>query len=140
MLLPGADVPLVTNSYGVSAALRLTDGISLSGFGTYSNATLIGRGNGDIWTYGAGLAFPDLGKQGNLLGIFAGIEPTLRSLDAPGVGNFTRDYGYHIEGFYRYQLTDNISITPGVIWLTAPGQNDANDDVVIGTLRTTFNF
>ncbi len=140
LLLPGADVPLVTNSYGVSAALRLTDGISLSGFGTYSNATLIGRGNGDIWTYGAGLAFPDLGKQGNLLGIFAGIEPTLRSLDAPGVGNFTRDYGYHIEGFYRYQLTDNISITPGVIWLTAPGQNDANDDVVIGTLRTTFNF
>lgn len=136
----GGGVPLVTNSYGVEAAFRLSDKISISGFGGYTNATLIGRGNGDIWTYGAGVAFPDLGKEGNLLGIFAGVQPTLRSLDAPGVTNFSRDYGYHVEGFYRYQLTDNISVTPGVIWLTAPGQNDNNDDAVIGTLRTTFNF
>ena len=138
----GLGVPIVTNSYGVEAAFRLSDNISISGFGAYTNATLIflGRGSGDIWTYGAGVALPDFGKEGNLLGIFAGVQPTLRSLDAPGAGNFSRDYGYHIEGFYRYQLTDNISVTPGVIWLTAPGQDDSNDDAIIGTLRTTFNF
>lgn len=136
----GTGVPIVTNSYGVEAAFRLSDNISISGFGAYTNATLIGRGSGDIWTYGAGIALPDFGKEGNLLGVFAGVQPTLRSLDAPGTNNFSRDYGYHIEGFYRYQLTDNISITPGVIWLTAPGQDDSNDDAIIGTLRTTFNF
>lgn len=139
-LIPGAGVPLVTNSYGVEAAFRLSDKISISGFGAYTNATLIGRGTGDIWTFGGGVAFPDLGKEGNLLGIFAGIQPTLRSLDAPGVGNFNRDYGVHVEGFYRYQLTDNISVTPGVIWLESPGQNNDNEDAFIGTLRTTFNF
>lgn len=139
-LLPTGEVPTVTNSYGVSAALRLSDRISLSGFGTYTNATLLGRGSGDIWTFGGGVAFPDLGKEGNLLGIFAGVEPTLRGLDAPGVAGFTRDYGLHVEGFYRYQLTDNVSITPGVIWLSSPGQNNDNSDVIIGTLRTTFNF
>lgn len=132
--------PSVTNSYGVSAALRLTDGISLSGFGTYTNATLLGRGGADIWTFGGGVAFPDLGREGNLLGIFAGVEPTLRGVEAPGVVGFTRDYGLHVEGFYRYQLTDNVSITPGVIWLSSPGQNNDNSDVIIGTLRTTFNF
>ncbi|PIG91898.1 iron uptake porin [Gloeocapsopsis sp. IPPAS B-1203] len=132
--------PTVTNSYGVSAALRLSDRISLSGFGTYTNATLLGRGGADIWTFGGGVAFPDLGKEGNLLGIFAGVEPTLRGVDAPGVVGFERDYGLHVEGFYRYQLTDNVSITPGVIWLSSPGQNNDNSDVVIGTLRTTFNF
>jgi len=132
--------PTVTNSYGVSAALRLSDRISLSGFGTYTNATLLGRGGADIWTFGGGVAFPDLGKEGNLLGIFAGVEPTLRGVDAPGVVGFERDYGLHVEGFYRYQLTDNVSITPGVIWLSSPGQNSDNSDVVIGTLRTTFNF
>lgn len=136
----GGNVPLVTNSYGVEAAFRLSDRISISGFGAYTNATLIGRGNGDIWTFGGGVALPDFGKEGNLLGVFAGVQPTLRSLDAPGVGNFSRNYGVHVEGFYRYQLTDNISITPGVIWLSAPGQNDDNDDAIIGTLRTTFNF
>jgi hypothetical protein len=140
ILLAGGDVPLVTNSYGVEAAFRLSDRISISGFGAYTNATLIGRGNGDIWTFGGGVALPDFGKEGNLLGVFAGVQPTLRNLDAPGVANFDRDYGVHVEGFYRYQLTDNISVTPGVIWLSAPGQTDANDDAFIGTLRTTFNF
>lgn len=139
-LVAGLDTPLVTNSYGLSAAFRLSDKISLSAFGTYTDVTLLGLGDGEIWTYGAGVAFPDLGKEGNLLGIFAGVEPTLRNLDIPGDPGFSNDYGYHIEGFYKYRLTDNISITPGVIWLTAPGQDDDNEDVLIGTLRTTFNF
>ncbi|MBE9014077.1 carbohydrate porin, partial [Pseudanabaenaceae cyanobacterium LEGE 13415] len=26
------------------------------------------------------------------------------------------------------------------IWVVNPGQNEANDDVVIGTIRTTFTF
>ncbi|PHM08572.1 carbohydrate porin, partial [Nostoc sp. 'Peltigera malacea cyanobiont' DB3992] len=37
-------------------------------------------------------------------------------------------------------VSDNISVTPGVIWLTSPGQNSDNDDAIIGTLRTTFTF
>lgn len=39
-----------------------------------------------------------------------------------------------------YKLNDNISITPGVIWLVAPNQTSDNPDVVIGTVRTTFTF
>lgn len=74
------------------------------------------------------------------MGVFAGVEPTLRNLEAAGDQDFDNEYGYHVEGFYRYRLTDNISITPGVIWLTSPGQNENNDDVIIGTLRTTFTF
>ena len=50
------------------------------------------------------------------------------------------DNSFHIEGFYQYQLTDNIAITPGVIWITSPGFNNNNDDLVIGALRTTFSF
>ncbi|MDV2993069.1 MAG: hypothetical protein N4J56_002723 [Chroococcidiopsis sp. SAG 2025] len=137
----GADtVPISSNSYGLSGSFRLSDTISLSGFGSYTNATLIGRGNGDIWSFGGGVAFSDLGKEGNLLGIFAGVQPTLTSLDAPGVRDFSNEYGLHVEGFYRYQLTDNISVTPGVIWLNRVGQTGSDEDAIIGTLRTTFNF
>lgn len=139
-LAAGELTPTVTNSYGLSASFRLSDKISISGWGTYTDVTLLGLGGGEIWTYALGVAFPDLGKEGNVLGLFAGVEPTLRGLDVPGNPNFSNDYGYHVEGFYKYRLTDNISITPGVIWLTAPGQNKDNEDVVIGTLRTTFNF
>lgn len=130
-----------SDSYGLSAAFRLSDKVSISGWATKTDVNLInGGGNGEIWSYALGVAFPDLGKEGNVLGLIAGVEPTLRSLSGPGVTNFTRDYGYHIEGFYKYQLTDNISVTPGVIWLTAPGQNANNNDSIIGTLRTTFTF
>jgi hypothetical protein len=134
--------PVVTNSYGAEAAFRLSDNISLSGFATFTKAILIGQGTGDIWTYGGGVAFSDFGKKGNVLGLFAGVEPTLRGL-SPGVrptNGFPRDIGYHIEGFYKYRVTDNISVTPGLIWVTNPNQNSNNDDVIIGTLRTTFTF
>ncbi|HEY9708397.1 MAG TPA: iron uptake porin, partial [Oculatellaceae cyanobacterium] len=142
-LLLNNDVPVVTNSYGAEVAFRLSDNISLSGFATYTNAIITGTGTADIWTYGAGLAFPDFGKKGNVLGFFAGVEPTLRGADPEvrrGNPGFDRDNSWHYEAFYKYQVTDNISVTPGIIWLTAPGQNKDNDDAVIGTLRTTFTF
>lgn len=138
--LLGDSSPLVTNSYGVEAALRVSDKLSLSAFGTYTNVKILGRGSGDVWTYGLGVALPDFGKEGNVLGLFAGVEPTLRGLRVPGAQSFSRDIGIHVEGFYKYQLTDNISITPGVIWLKDPGQNSDNDDALIGTIRTTFKF
>jgi carbohydrate-selective porin OprB len=50
------------------------------------------------------------------------------------------DTSLHIEAFYQYQLTDNVAITPGLIWLTAPDHNASNDDIVIGAIRTTFTF
>ncbi|NEP01844.1 MAG: iron uptake porin [Symploca sp. SIO2E9] len=134
--------PMVTNSYGVEAAFRLSETISISGFGTFTDVIMIGAGGGEIWTYGGGVALSDLGKEGNVLGIFGGVQPTLRGLDGNirPAGGFNRDNAYHIEGFYKYQLTDNISVTPGVIWLTSPGQDEGQEDAIIGTLRTTFKF
>ncbi|NER31408.1 MAG: iron uptake porin [Symploca sp. SIO1C4] len=136
------DNPMVTNSYGVEAAFRLSETISISGFGTLTDVIMIGAGGGEIWTYGGGVALSDLGKEGNVLGIFGGVQPTLRGLDGNirPAGGFARDNAYHIEGFYKYQLTDNISVTPGVIWLTSPGQDEGQEDAIIGTLRTTFKF
>ncbi|MFN6480076.1 iron uptake porin [Nostoc sp. DedQUE07] len=127
-----------SNSYGVSAAFRPSDKLSVSGFVSYHDVT--GAGAGDdyqAWSYGLGVALPDFGKKGNVLGVFAGAEPY--SFNRPGFGG-NNDIPYHFEGFYKYRVSDNISVTPGVIWLTSPGQNSDNDDAIIGTLRTTFTF
>ncbi|MEH2374596.1 iron uptake porin [Nostoc sp.] len=126
-----------SNSYGVEAAFRPSDKLSISGFASYHQVVGFGAGdNYDAWSYGLGVALPDLGKKGNVLGLFAGAEPY--SFNRPGfVGN---NVPYHFEGFYKYRVSDNISITPGVIWLTSPGQNSNNDSAIIGTLRTTFTF
>ncbi|MEH2041488.1 iron uptake porin [Nostoc sp.] len=129
-----------SNSYGISAAFRPSDKLSVSGFVSYHDVTGFGAGDDyEAWSYGLGVALPDFGKKGNVLGIFAGAEPYAfnRGGAFAGTGN---DIPYHFEGFYKYRLSDNISITPGVIWLTSPGQNSNNDDAIIGTLRTTFTF
>jgi len=116
-----------TNSYGLELAFKLSEKISISGFGSLTD---VEDDDDQIWTYGGGIAFADLGKEGNVLGIFAGAPPYVDSQDTP----------IHVEAFYKYKLTDNISITPGVIWLSNPNGDENNDDAFIGTLRTTFTF
>jgi hypothetical protein len=134
----GVATPSSSNSYGVSAAFRPSDKLSISGFVSYHDVTGVGANDDyQAWSYGLGVALPDFGKKGNVLGIFAGAEPY--SFNRPGFGG-NNDIPYHFEGFYKYRVSDNISVTPGVIWLTSPGQSSANDDAIIGTLRTTFTF
>ncbi len=126
------------NSYGLSVAVKPSNKVSLSGFVSYSNVKSFGlNDNYEAWSYGAGLALPDFGKKGNVLGIFGGAEPY--ALNRTGFAN-TGSVPYHIEGFYKYKVSDNVSITPGVIWLTSPGGSNNADDAFIGTLRTTFTF
>lgn len=128
--------PSSSNSYGVSAAFRPSDKLSVSGFVSYTDVTGFGIGDDkDIWSYGVGVALPDFGKRGNVLGIFAGAQPYSRGV-VPG----SNKVPYQVEGFYKYRLSDNVSVTPGVIWVTNPGQNENNEDAFIGTLRTTFTF
>ncbi|AFY67452.1 iron uptake porin [Geitlerinema sp. PCC 7407] len=148
---PSAELsPTVSNSYGVQASYQFSPKFVVNGFFGHTDVRIVkdpfgtGIRDGEVWYYGLGLAFPDLGKEGNLGGIVVGVQPYLGgydngpSLSSIGIDNKT---SLHVEGFYRYQLNDNISVTPGVIWLTDPGQFTGDrDDVVIGTLRTTFNF
>ena len=130
-----------SNSYGVEAAFRPSDKLSVSGFVSYHDVTGFGVGDDyQAWSYGLGVALPDFGKKGNVLGVFAGAEPYARNRTGVGLAGTGNDIPYHFEGFYKYRVSDNVSITPGVIWLTSPGQNSDNDDAIIGTLRTTFSF
>jgi hypothetical protein len=132
---------VVSNSYGAQASFRLSPRFIIGGWGGLTNARILGIGDAKIWNYAVTLAFPDLGKEGNLLGFVLGREPYLDKLEAASsLRSFRNDTSWHLEGFYKYQLTDNISVTPGVVWITNPNQDKGNDDIIIGTLRTTFTF
>jgi hypothetical protein len=123
------------DAYGLSGTLKLGSNIVVNAFGMYGYANEIAPGgDSQIWSYGASLGLMDFGKKGNMLGIVAGAQPY--APDAPGAGRVTP---LHLEGFYKYQLNDKISITPGVIWVKDPGQAKS-DDIFIGTVRTTFSF
>ncbi|GAB4376417.1 MAG: iron uptake porin [Elainellaceae cyanobacterium] len=132
--------PVITNSYGVQATFQPSLGFAISGWFGATYARLIEQGDGQILNYALTFAFPDLGQEGNLLGLVVGAEPYLTRFEGGDPDDFETDIPFHIEAFYRHQINDNISITPGVIWLTAPNQDNANGNDFIATLRTTFKF
>ncbi|RCJ17594.1 hypothetical protein A6770_33755 [Nostoc minutum NIES-26] len=134
-----------SNSYGIETNVRISDRFQLGGWVSYTNArALTGevKGKADIWSWAVTLAFPDLGKEGNLGGIIIGMQPKLTGTSAPlsGLPRRDPDTGFHIEGFYRFQINDKISITPGLIWLTAPNHDAQNGDIFLGVVRTTFQI
>lgn len=149
-LLPfaGLDIPTSSNAYGVQASFQLSPKVVINGWGGYVNTRTLAtrdvlpRGQFDTWTWGAGLALPDLLKDGNLGGIIVGMEPRVTGVTRGLRSAIGRDpdMSLHIEAFYQYRLNDNITVTPAVIWLTAPDMNANNSDVVIGAVRTTFTF
>lgn len=147
-LLSGLDIPTSSNAYGAAASFQLSPKFVINGsFGYTTTRTLATRGvlpRGDlnIFNWAVGLAFPDLGRDGSLGGIIVGVEPRVDSVSSGLRSVIGRDpsTSIHVEAFYQYRVNDNIAITPGVVWLTAPDHNSRNQDVVIGTVRTTFTF
>lgn len=133
------------NHYSAEASLRLGEKITISGWGGYTVAIAedgpgaLNRGDtADIWNWAATLALQDFGKEGSVLGVIFGQPPRAGSNDFGGRRD--RDRSYHLEGLYRFPVTDNIEITPGVMVIFNPEHNDDNDTVYVGTLRTTFRF
>ena len=130
------------NSYGVEANYRVSPKFSIGGWlgltdAEAENGSNAGA-NASISTYAVTLTFPDLGKAGNLAGFVIGQPPKVTANDL----NFREDNNtsLHIEAFYRYQVTDNLSITPGLIMITSPEHNHSNDTIYVGTVRTSFSF
>ena len=132
--------PIVANSYGGQLTFQPNPNFVINGWVGATYARLIGKGDGQILTYALNVGFPNLGKPGNFLGFVLGAEPYLTRFRGGNPQNFRTNVPFHIEAFYRWQINNYIAITPGLIWLTAPNQDNRNDDTVIGVVRTTFNF
>ncbi len=150
----GKSAPLQTNAIGATVTWQISPRISAGAWGGYTKSYIPGQsGNVETTNYMVFLNFPDLFARGNLGGIYVGQPPKITSSDLP-VGNNVPDFvntglgraggqpgtTTQIEAFYRFQLSDNISITPGIIHILQPGNTPNSDSVTIGILRSTFSF
>ncbi len=136
---------LLVNGYGFQGYYNISPSFSLGGWLGYANHRHVGRGDAQVLNWTLTLAFPDLGQEGNLGAILLGMEPKVIGVSSgldlgKGLGKGDRDTSFHIEAFYRHQFHPNISVTPGLIWLTAPNHDARNADILIGVIRTTFTF
>ena len=129
-----------TNSYGGELAWRINNRVNFNAFFTYTDVKLQETDeDAEVWTYGGGFAFPDLFKEGTVFGLFGGVQPYLGESRVRGI-NVSSKVPVHLEGFFKFPLNDNISITPGAIYLIQPEQTEDSNNQVIGTIRTTFTF
>jgi hypothetical protein len=145
----GGSTATSSNAYGLQFTYKLSDRLILGGWVSYFNARAessprvngldgsIGA-NADIWSWAVTAVVPDLGKLGSQLNFVLGMPPKVTSNDVSS--RLDRDSSLHFELSYRYPATNNIFITPGVLLITNPEHNAANDSIWIGLFRTTFTF
>ena len=130
------------NSVGGTTTWRLSPTIAFTGYGAAFFVNNDGGTSADttLTSWMAGLHFTDVFAKGNTAGILFG-QPLYR-IDAAGAATLPsrRDTPYHLEAYYRFQLTDNISITPGAFVLFNPEGSSRNTTTTVGVIRTTFTF
>jgi hypothetical protein len=102
----------------------------------YTDAIDISGDNSQSWYLG--LQWGDFLLKGNTFGVAVG-QPTFVT------GSGMNDGNYAWEGWYKLQVTDNISVTPAIYYLSAPLgalQKDDGDsfDSFGGLIKTTFRF
>jgi Carbohydrate-selective porin, OprB family len=141
--------PTSANHYSLAGSVNLSPNLILSAWGGLTQARQeTGAGNSaDIWNYAGTLAVKDFGSKGSTLGFVVGMQPKITGnsfFNNAGTTNATRrvdrDTSLHIETFYKYKVSDNLYITPGLLLLTNPESNAGNPTEYLGTIRTTFVF
>ena len=145
----GESTATSSNAFGLQSTYKLSNKLILGAWVSYFNARAESspRVNGldgsqgssaDIWSWAVTAVVPDLGKLGSQLNFVFGMPPKVTSNDVSS--RLDRDSSLHFELSYRYPLTNNIFLTPGVLLITNPEHNAANDSIWIGLFRTTFTF
>jgi Carbohydrate-selective porin, OprB family len=145
---PFGGVGTSANSYSFLTSYKLSPNFIVSGWAGFTEATreTAAGGNASSSNYAISLAFPDLGQKGNALAFVFGIPPKLNSRNGTGLGAANAvvggnpDTSYHLEALYKVKLSDNLTITPGIILITNPEHNRNNPTEYVGSLRTTFKF
>jgi hypothetical protein len=133
-------VPTTANHYSLAGSVNLSKDLILSAWGGLTQARRENAGgSADIWNYAATLAAKDFGSKGSTLGFVVGMQPKVTN-NSGVAANVDPATSLHLETFYKYKVSDNLYITPGLLMLTNPEHNAANPTEYLGTIRTTFIF
>ena len=155
LVAPNTLIPTSANHYSLAGSVNLSPNLIFSAWGGLTQAIQEGGGGrADIWNYAGTLAVKDFGSKGSTLGFVVGMQPkvtgsnflnpvpaaTAANPNPVATSRVDPATSLHIEAFYKYKVSDNLFITPGILMLTNPEHNAANPTEYLGTIRTTFVF
>ena len=125
-----------SNNYGFSAYWQPEESGWIPSISAGFGATSFNAGNNnlndDTFSWMVGLQWLDVFMKGNAFGI--------------GLGESNSDISnFGLEVWYKFQVTDNISVTPAFFWIQNGGQNfsavgNPVADMYGAVLKTTFKF
>ena len=141
-----------SNQFGFTLAYQWSKDFSLTG--AYGHAAVNARYDNSVlgvkmsdagdsavmnsWMLAAN--FKNVFLKGNSAGIAIGGVPSVVSNSS----GWNKDGGMPtaIETWYQFQVTDNISITPGIFYISSTTNSDGNGggDTWGGVIKTQFNF
>jgi len=140
----GGLFPSISAGWGISAYNG--DGFDYAASGIDANNWIDGA-RSQSWY--VGLQWSDVFWKGNAFGMAVGQPTFITSVqnsipDSPNTRT-PNDGNYAWEWWYKFQVTDNISVTPAIYYLSAPlGQLQKDDNKSLnnfgGLVKTTFRF
>jgi Carbohydrate-selective porin, OprB family len=146
----GAVIPVdsaqTVNAIGLNASYAFSPKFNVSGwtgFGKVKDQAKDFNYEANLFNWAVNFGFPDLFREGNYGGISVGSAPyaTKQKFSALGVSvKDEEDSPFMAQAFYRFKVSDNISIQPGIVYITNPNGNNNNDSVWVTSLRTKFSF
>jgi len=138
-----AGIGTKSNTVTGSLVWDITKKFTFNTWGAYTfadriNAAGTTTGSTTFTSWMAALSAKDLFRDGDLAAVLFG-QPLFRSSVSNGATG-SSDTPYHLEALYRFNVSKNISITPGVFFVFNQGSNSANGTATVGVIRTTFSF
>ncbi|MEB3269669.1 MAG: iron uptake porin [Leptolyngbya sp.] len=136
----GLDQGIQLDSFAATLNWQVSPKVDLTLSGSYIAADLVGvNASTNFGSWLVGLTFRDVFQEGNLAGLIFG-QPLNRVATGGIAINPENAEPYHLEAFFNWQVSDNISITPGFYAVFNPEGLSTNETTYTGVLRTTFSF
>lgn len=135
------------DTFAVNFDWNVLDWLGIFGRYSYGSTSIFPRnpdreeGEINAQSIQAGLAFPDLGKEG-ALGTFSFVIP-FDVLDGEeflvsGAGDGGTQYEFEVT--YFFPVNDNISLVPAFYLVANPNNFEDNPNIYVGNLRMQFSF
>lgn len=133
------------DAFGVQSSVQISPNVYLGGWTGFTRAQamdLPGHPTANIFNWAATLSLVNISGKDSLAGIIIGQPPkvTNNQFTANGVSFSDPNTSLHLEAFYRWPIAENISTTVGVLVITNPDHNAANDTTYVGVIRTLLEF
>ena len=141
-----------SNSYSLSAWWTPMDSTWIPSISTGWGLTTVDKSKGYFksatsQSWYVGLQWADVFLEGNDFGMAVGQPTFVTDIDYRDYyskSDFVADGQYAFEWWYKFQVTDNITVTPALYYLSKPyGDKKVSDEALSafgGLVKTTFKF